>query len=461
MTGQLLSEKVLAFTEENALFEAPCRVLIGLSGGADSMSLLHCLHNWPKAGLEICAVHVHHGLRGAEADRDEAFVREQCAQLGVPLYVEHADVAAEAQANGETVEQAGRRVRYAVFEKQADVWQADYIATAHTADDQTETVLLHLLRGSGVDGLAGIPAKRGRLVRPLLCCTREEIEAYCAACAIPYIVDSTNTDTAYTRNRVRHELLPLLRQFNGAADESIRRLAAHAAQDSAYLHALAADALSRARLPKGYSAAAFIVQAVPVRRRMLRQLLAEVGAFDISESHLLAMEQAVLRKNGGVDLPDGHRLTVSQGVVFWQTDTPAVPAPDCVPIALSDLPQTLTYGLYRFTLKNIKIENEEHFENVHKMFFKYAVDCDRIQGDLYIRTRREGDVMHPAGRCVGKTIKKLMNELKVPVAEREQFPLLCDDGGVLLLAGYCCDERVRPQANTKHFLVWEPAEEQG
>ncbi len=459
--GEKLSAKVYAFTEEKCLFQAPCRVLLGLSGGADSMSLLHCLLHWPQEELTVQAVHVHHGLRGQEADRDEAFVREHCVALGVPLTVVHIDVAAEASAANETVEQAGRRVRYREFYRIAEEIAADVIATAHTADDQTETVLLHLLRGSGVDGLAGIPPRRGRVVRPLLGCTRREVEEFCSRQHIPYITDSTNADVAYTRNRVRHELLPLLRQFNSSVDEAIRRLAAHAAEDSAYLHSLAEEALDAAQVDDGYRTAIFADRPPSVRRRMLRELLSRANCYDVAQTHLLAMEQAVLQGNGGVMLPGGARVTVSQGRVCVQRDDCTTPLPHATRILLHDLPQTVRFGEYVFRLSVLDAKEAECLKNVHKMFFKFTMDCDRIQGDLFVRTRQEGDVIHPAGRRVGKTVKKLMNELKIPVSKRDAFPLLCDNEGVLLLPGYCCDERILPQTSTKHFLVWEPVAEQG
>ncbi|MBQ5840660.1 MAG: tRNA lysidine(34) synthetase TilS [Clostridia bacterium] len=459
MMKQMLHVKVYSFTEEKSLFHAPCRVLIGLSGGADSMSLLHCLLGWPQKGLSLHAVHIHHGLRGEEADRDEAFVREQCTALNVPLTVVRADVATEAAAANETLEQAGRRVRYREFQRLAEEIGADVIATAHTADDQTETVLLHLLRGSGVDGLAGIPARRGCVVRPLLDCTRSEVEAFCAQQQIPYITDSTNTDVTYTRNRVRHELLPFLRQFNPAADEAIRRMAAHAAEDSTYLQTLSTEALEASKTACGYRTAVFVERPQAVRRRMLRELLTRGNCFDVAQPHLLAMEQAILRGKGRVSLPGGGQVVVSQGLVHIENNVSAVSFPEEVRISPHNLPQTIQFGDGRFRLSVIKPQETEDLKNVHKLFFKFVIDYDKIQGDLFVRVRREGDRIHPAGRKVGKTVKKLMNELKIPVSKRECIPLLCDSEGVLLLPGYCCDERAVHEASTKHFLVWEPLDE--
>ena len=191
-----LRDKVVRWTAEKDLFAAPCHVLLGLSGGADSMALLDVLTHWPDAQLQVSAVHINHGLRGECADRDEAFVRKYCEERGILLTVIHADVAAVARDSHLTVEEAGRQVRYEQFEQVRSAIGADYVLTAHTADDHVETVLMHILRGCGIDGLAGIPVVRGNVRRPLLACSREEIEKYCVQNGVPFVTDETNEDTS-------------------------------------------------------------------------------------------------------------------------------------------------------------------------------------------------------------------------------------------------------------------------
>ena len=176
------------------------RILVALSGGADSTALLLSLQ---ACGCELAAAHLNHCLRGSESDRDEDFVRALCARLGVPLTVERADVRAHAAAQGCGIEEAARSLRYAFLERAADAVGADWIATAHTADDNLETVLFHLTRGTGTRGMAGIPPRRGRIIRPLLGATRTEIEAYLAGKGEPYVTDSSNLTDAHTRNRIR------------------------------------------------------------------------------------------------------------------------------------------------------------------------------------------------------------------------------------------------------------------
>ena len=224
MTALDLPKKVWDFAREKALLQVGDRVIVALSGGADSVTLLHVLCGLRDAAdLTVAAVHVHHGLRGADADADEALCRRLCEQWDVPLSVHHIDVAAEAASAHETIEQTGRRLRYACLEREADKQNAK-IATAHTASDQAETVLLHLTRGCGLHGLCGIPPRRGGVIRPLLTCSREQVEAYCAAQGLAFATDATNADVTYARNRVRHRVLPELTEINPRVGEALCRL---------------------------------------------------------------------------------------------------------------------------------------------------------------------------------------------------------------------------------------------
>lgn len=451
-----LTDKVYAFTRRKALFSTPCHLLIGVSGGADSMALLHCLVHWPDKGLRLSVAHLHHGLRGAEADRDAAFVQQYCEAHQIPVYVKQVDVVAEAKKQHVSVETAGRQLRYAYFEQiRADVG-ADYIITAHNADDQSETVLMHLLRGCGIDGLCGIPAVRERIRRPLLCCTRAEIEAYCLENGIDYVTDGTNADMQYTRNRIRHQLLPALREVNPSVDEALTRLAAHAAEDADYLRQKATEALEAAETDKGWAVSAFTEQPIPIRRRMITLLLKDLHLPNREETHILAIEQALNSGVGEVSLPNTWVCFVSQGQMRflprdWGEDVPAE-------IAVTTLPFSEQFGAHPFTLSLVSADEGQ---NVHNLFVNAVVDYATIRGKLYVRSRREGDYFHPAGRNVGKSLKKLMNEWQIPACDRGHVPLLCDEEGVVLVPGYGCDERVKPTENTKHFLVWDATAEQG
>ena len=452
MIARLLPEKVYTFTEKNRLFETPTAVVVGASGGADSMTLLHLLHTWPDDGLRVIAVHVHHGLRREEADRDEALVRDFCADNGIEYVCERADVRALAEEWSVGTEEAGRRVRYDAFERVRREHNADLIATAHNADDVAETVLMHILRGSGVGGLCSIPAKRGRIVRPLLECTRAEIEDYCAENGVPYIVDSTNTDMTYTRNRVRHQLLPLLREMNPSVTTALRRLRSSAVQDEEFFSALAEQALADAYLSDGsFDRERFLLQSPSVRVRMWKRLLSQQGCESYTEQHIDALEAALAANRGTVYLANGCSACFSADRVrfFSHRDTVVTL---CIPV--TSLPLRFVFDGREHVLQPMSREELTSLQNVHKKFLQYTLDCDRIQGSLSVRCRREGDYFHPAGRQVGKTLKSLCQELRVPTYYRDTLPLLCDDEGIVLMPGVACDSRVCPDDSTKHFLVW-------
>ena len=446
MMKRTLLDKVFDFTSNEGLFIAPCHVLLGLSGGADSMALLHILTHWQRPELQVSAIHVNHGLRGEDAERDERFVHDYCVQHHIPLTVVRVDVAQIAADRCLTVEEAGRQVRYEQFEMTRRVIGADYVLTAHNADDQAETVLMHLVRGCGVDGLTGIPVKREDIRRPLLCCARSEIEAYCDEFDIPYVTDATNFDTRYTRNDVRHRVMPLLREINPAINNALLRLSRLAGEDSACLNGLATAALDEARLEYGYSAIEMAKQPEAIRHRMVRILMRAAELSNIEESYIVAADEAILRNRGAVSLCGGRVFSVAQGVVTIGNDQVKIP-PD--PVFLDAFPCEVRFGDYNcaFTVGNTEDAN------VHKLFLQFSIDYDKIVGKLCLRCRQPGEVMHPCERNVGKSLKKLMNEMHIPANIRDAYPLLCDESGVVLLPGHTCDERVKITDTTKRYLV--------
>jgi tRNA(Ile)-lysidine synthase len=297
---------------ERALFRAGERVCVAVSGGADSVALLLAMveantaspQNKEPLGVVLSVAHVHHGLRGAEADGDEAFVRALCDRLGVPLRVFHVDTPARQLAAAEGLEEAARSLRYGALRSLIAEEQADSVATAHTLDDQAETVLMKLLRGAWTEGLGGISplvqesvnGTTWRLARPLLGVRRAEIEAYLKARGEAWREDSSNRDHARTRNRIRHELLPMLRTYNPAVDETLARTAEIAREEEAYWQAEVARLLPQMVLPgkpvrgggravsTAVGAASCAVEiarlaalASPQRRRLLRAIVRSMG----------------------------------------------------------------------------------------------------------------------------------------------------------------------------------------
>ncbi len=251
----------LAF--DRTLTPPGARICAAMSGGADSVALLRALHSanaTPKSalGVGLSAVHIHHGIRGPEADADQAFVQNLCTSLGIPLHIHQVDVPAHASATGETIEASARSLRYEVFHSLLRSGEADAILTAHTMDDQAETVLLKLLRGAWTEGLGGIHPvvtvhiagkSPGRILRPLLCIRRGEVETYLQAIGQPWREDASNADPAFTRNRLRHQLLPGLREFNPSLDQTLSNLAELARDDELHWQAELGRVLPKILLP--------------------------------------------------------------------------------------------------------------------------------------------------------------------------------------------------------------------
>jgi tRNA(Ile)-lysidine synthase len=275
-----LADRVRAFAQRHALWRADTRVVVALSGGSDSVALLiilHELHQQREFVLD-CAAHLHHGIRGAEADADQEFCRALCDRLGVPLVTNRLDVPALAARARVSIELAARRARHAFLSEVRAARAADVVGTAHTENDQAETVLLRLVRGAGGRGLAGMAPQRGHLIRPLLAITRDELRAELASIHQPWREDASNADVAIPRNRVRHELLPYLEQhFNPAMTRALARLADVARADEAWADSLvdaaAADAVSTRDGAVSLNVSRLTAAPEALRRRLARRAL--------------------------------------------------------------------------------------------------------------------------------------------------------------------------------------------
>lgn len=286
-------------------------VLCAVSGGVDSMYLLYRMAELAaQRGFVVGCAHFNHGLRGAESDRDEAFVRVQCKKLGVPFYAGRGDVAS---VRGLGTEAAARELRYAFLTQCAAEHGYDWIATAHTADDNAETLLLNLARGCGLRGLTGIPPQRGKYLRPMLDTTRAQAEAYLTAHAIPHVEDSTNASDAYARNRVRHHAVPALESVNVAFVQHASDTAAFLREDERFLSGLAADFLDGQTPAEGIPTAELLALPRPVRVRVLQQ----AAGRELSRRHLLALERLCSGEElGYADVPGAARDARAGTAVF-------------------------------------------------------------------------------------------------------------------------------------------------
>lgn len=400
-------------------------VLVALSGGADSVALLLSLR---ELGYPVRACHLHHGLRGGEADRDERFCRELCAQKGVRLSVRRVDAAAYARETHESVETAARALRYAFFRETAGESKT---ATAHTADDNLETMLFHLARGTGLDGLAGIPPVRDGIVRPLITCTREEVEAFLAARGQGFVTDSTNLERDYTRNRIRYEAVPVLKTLNPKAATAAAGLAARLRADRAYLDGRAKELLGQAAQNGGWDVQTLAAAPAALRSRALRLLCESTGMplHNFTARHVAALEALLASANPAAhaDLPGGviarreyHLLKIEPKNSAFKADYASVP----VKIPFEG---TLGAGAARVSVRAVQ-KNQVFY----KSFNTFYAGCDTIDiPTLVLRTRRTGDRLRLTENGGSKTLKKILIDRKIPGTQRDRLAVLADRYGVV------------------------------
>ena len=465
----MTNEEILAQVRGYCLREGlltpgvPLRLAAAVSGGADSMALLLILRQLqPEFGYELSACHVNHGLRGEKADRDEAFVRDACARLGVPLRVFHAaELADEMGLPPEhTGEDWARRLRYACFARLCKEG-IDAVATAHTANDQAETLLLRLARGTGLHGAGGIRPKRGCYLRPLLELTRADTEAFCRAAGQPWVTDETNDTDAYARNRVRRAALPALQSTNTAAVENLARFCEKAARADAYFYKKANALLSAAAQGDGqpvWRLEPLAVADEPVLEAALHTLVAPER--DAEEKYIRLLCGLVRRGSGAVQLTERVRFCAGNGL-FWREEQPRAAAPETPetqPFCPEKQAEYLWPGAGKVTAAVFPANFEEKIQVVHKKDLKNRADYARITTlytGLVLRSRLPGDRFRPAGRGVSKELRKWMNEAGIPARLRDTLPLLADGSNVLWVCGAGFAEGLAPDAESKWLLQLE------
>lgn len=429
-----MGKKAADFCREWNLIPEGSRVLCAVSGGADSMCLLHWLSR--VQGIRLQAAHYNHHLRGAESDRDEQFVRDQCQAWGISLTCGGGDVSARAAELGQGVEETAREMRYGFLQETARQIDADLIAVAHNADDNAETMLLHLIRGSGLTGLTGMWPRRDNIVRPLLTTTRAEIEEYCAEHSVPYVQDSTNADEAYSRNRVRHRIIPELAAMNPRFVENSVKLLERLRDDESYLISQTNMVYKFARKEgECVTIPATVIRDMPdaLAPRAVRRLLAQAGQENCSAAHL---ESVVTLCRGNdpsarVSLPGLTVRREYENLVLAPAQETAQ-TPDAVVLNLDG--ETL-YGETGWAVTCRRAECHQENRKKTDTFF---LSCDKIKGTPVLRPRKTGDAVKLPGRGT-KTLKKLLIEEKLPALQRELLPVLADDQGVLAVAGFGAD----------------------
>ena len=415
------------------------RICVAISGGIDSVSLLHYLKRMEKeCGYTLCAAHCEHGIRGEESLADARFVEEFCLQQGVPLYRFSEDCPARAKRDKQSLETAARTFRKECFEKVLLDGKADFIATAHHKNDDAETVLFRLMRGTSLTGVGGMAEVNGKVIRPFLSWTRAEIEAYATQNKLAYCEDSTNYELDATRNKLRLNVLPLMEEAVPGTVENLVRFSQLAIEDDGLLYEYAKELLTE----REEDVTVAFCGKKPLFRRACLLALKWLGVErDYTALHLEnAYHLQSLERGARLSFPKGVEAEKTEkGVRFYKVceDTPAVK-----PASQKFTKIGFDGGRYevKISLKPMESDNEWRV---------LQADGDKIPATAVYRFREEGDVIQRFGGG-RKTLKKFFNEEKTPVAEREYLPLIAEESGeVYVVCGVEISEKVKVTADTK------------
>ena len=420
-----MNHKVEKAIADYSMIQKGDRVVVALSGGADSVALLHLLNSIKeKYSFTLFACHLNHMIRGEEAQRDENFVSNLCKNLNVELFVKSEDVIKIAKEEKLSLELCGRNLRYKFFSELSEKLSAK-IATAHTATDNIETVLFNLARGTSLTGLCGIRPKRDYIIRPLIDCSREEVEHYCESHSLEFVTDSSNLTDDYTRNNIRHNALPTLFHVNENLCDSVTRMCTDMREIKVLLDNISEKEIKNTQTQYGYSCEKLLSLDVALLKNSLT-LIAKKHNADVTHRHIdLIIEK--MKDGGCVDLLSGKRAVCKQGVlrIVDTKDSEAF-----VPQPFYDS------ELFKY------ISNSE-IKNVNINLLKDCISCDIITCDTMVRTKREGDVFSPLGRGITKTLKKLFNELKIPAEKRSSLLLVANGSDVLWIEGIGVSEKAK------------------
>ena len=418
-----MNNKVLKTVKKYNMLSKGDRVLIGVSGGADSIVLLEFFVSVKeKYDLDICVAHVEHGIRGEDSVNDAEFVENYCKKLGVNFYLKTIDAPNLAKKAKMGVEEYSRMARYDFF----NTIECDKIATAHNLTDNIETLLFRLARGTGLKGACSIPAVRGKIIRPFIEVSSGEIRKWCNDNNIPYRVDCTNSDSAYSRNLIRLEILPLFEKLNANYQDNIENFISDVNEDYAFIDDYVKSIYPKIVKNNEIDLPKLNELDLSIKKRILIMFFDENG-YSLNRIHL----QSVID------------ITLKSGKSQIKENVFAISAKGKIRLAkFNDLNKKDEFVT--------KILNIDEFKDKNIDFY---CDCDKIVGNIIIRAKQAGDRIKPAGRNVSKTLKKLFNESAYPIEKRDKKIVVCDDLGIVGVIGLCADERVKVDCNTAKILT--------
>ncbi|ESU34606.1 hypothetical protein G3A_00085 [Bacillus sp. 17376] len=438
----MIDKKVKAFLERHSFQLNNMSIAVGVSGGPDSLALLHFLSEQRERNfLKLVAVHVDHMFRGYESYQDALFVKDFCEKRDIPFEMKRIDVPAYMRETGLSSQQAARACRYSFFEQVMEKHQLQYLALGHHGDDQVETVLMRLTRGSSGKARAGIPFSRKfgpfTIFRPFLCLTKEELEEYCSMNLLQPRIDPSNEKAYYSRNRFRKFVLPFLKEENAAVHEHFQRFSEELQMDEDYLIELTSKELNKVMKKEGkrisVCISSFEEMPMPLQRRGIKLILnylynerpASLSAIHIEKIFSIIRNP---HPSGTLDFPSGLRIIRSYGKCHFELNPPERQS-------------------YRFELSGpdqLRLPNgggidAQLLNGAHDMDVSndcFIVDLEQTGTPLIIRTRQNGDRISLKGMAGSKKVKDIFIDMKIPLSQRDEWPIVTDrEGGILWLPG--------------------------
>jgi len=457
-------EKVLDTINKYHLIKKGEGVVVGVSGGPDSVCLLHVLYTLrDRLHIKLYAVHINHMLRGKESEADEEYVRELCKKLEIPAYFFSIDVKDLASKRGISLEEAGREARYHKFETVAEDVGASKIAVAHNKNDQAETVLMNIIRGSGLDGLKGIEYARGKIIRPLLDVRREDIENYCRKHSLSPRIDSTNLVSIYTRNKIRLDLIPAInKMFDTDIQDNLWKMSVLLKDDLDYIEENVAHLYNKCLIEMNkdsitIDAGIFQRYHTAIRRRIIRSVIRNLtGSLKGIESvHIEKVLQLCENGRTGAEihLPCGLKALKSYNhLIIGTVVSDVMVQPFCSELnipGVTSVPE-IGAGIEAFIEK--KSAGIEQYGNMRYNSLVQYFDYDNLKMGINIRNRRDGDVFKPYKSNGTKKLKEYFIDNKIPRHKRDSIPLIAQGNEIVWVIGYKISDKFKVTENTKNVL---------
>lgn len=453
-------DTVINTIEKYNLIEFNDHIILGVSGGADSVSLFYILQNLKtKYNLKLTVVHINHGIRGRDAYNDQEYVSSLCNKYNTPIEIFEYNIKKEAEKTGTTEEEAGRIIRYKAFYTVLKKYNADKIAVAHNMNDNAETILMRLFRGTGLKGLCGINAKRENIIRPLIECTRFQIENYCKENNINYKTDYTNNIDIYTRNKIRLKLIPWIEgNFNKNIIGTLSKTSSLIYEEDQYLNKISHQAFKDCIVDNSNTSIdinKLNLYDDVIKRRIIRYACSQynIDLHDISYKHVDMILNLLNNKTGkSVNLPFGMKVSKQYDLLLFSNNSKEI-TKFCYTINENDFLYIKEINKYISLSKN-KINYKSSFINIYTIIFDY----DKINNVLQLRNKNEGDQIYLKGINGTKKLKKLFIDLKIPRNNRLKIPVLACKNNVLWIMDYKTSDYYKADDTTTNKIylqIWE------